>query len=44
MSESVTGEGEEVGMGGGWGGGSLNQMSLLSLLHLASTHARQGWR
>ena len=33
-----------VGGGGGWAGGRFDQISLLSLLRLARTQTRQGWR
>ena len=38
------GEGLSVGGGGGWAGGRFDQISLLSLLRLARTQTRQGWR
>ena len=41
----VVGTGEVVSMGGGgWAGGRFDQINLLSLLRLARTQTRQGWR
>ena len=38
------GEGVSTGGGGGWAGGRFDQISLLSLLRLARTQTRHGWR